>query len=335
MRVETTRLTPWSAPMTHPFPALLFAIAMLAPGMALAQGQSAPPSEPTKVVARINGEDVTQADLDGEIMRLLSRGGRVTPQILEQYRAEATPKAFDQLVIKSQLKAYAKKNQVSVSDSDLAGEISKIKAQFPSEEEFKDRLAQQGLTEESLKEQMKPDMLFSKVVQHYANSIPNPTTAELESYYNEHQAEYAQGEQVRASHILIGFEPTDDTAKKEAKKTQAESLKKELDGGADFAELAKQHSSCPSKAQGGDLGPFPRGAMVAEFEKVAFELQPGQISDVVETQFGYHIIKVAEHSKGETPAFVSVKDQIRQDMRENGLETWFKTLIKEAKVEHL
>lgn len=335
MRVKLTRLTSRSVPTIHPIPMLFLALAILAPGLAQAQDQAAAPADPNKVIARINGEEVTQAELDGEIMRLLSRGGKVTPQILEQYRAEATPKAFDQLVIKNQLGAYAKQNQVSVSDADLSAEITKLKSQFPSEEVFKQRLAQEGLTEESLKEQMKPDFLFSKAVQHYSDSIPAPATPELEAYYKDHQAEYAQGEQVHASHILIGFEPTDDAAKKEAKKTQAQGLRQELAGGADFAALAGQHSSCPSKAKGGDLGSFPRGAMVPEFEKTAFELEPGQISEVVETQFGYHIIKVAEHSKGETPPFAAVKDRIRQEIRENGLETWFKSLINEAKVERL
>lgn len=90
---------------------------------------------------------------------------------------------------------------------------------------------------------------------------------------------FGSKEKVRCSHILV-----EDKAK-------AESLLKELQGGADFATLAQKHSKCPSGRSGGDLGAFARGAMVKEFDKVAFELQVGDLSDLVKTQFGYHILK--------------------------------------------
>lgn len=87
---------------------------------------------------------------------------------------------------------------------------------------------------------------------------------------------------VRASHILVESEG------------KAQSLKRELDGGADFASLAKRHSRCPSKENGGDLGSFGKGSMVKEFEDAAFGLEVGQVSDPVQTQFGFHLIKVTE-----------------------------------------
>ena len=106
-------------------------------------------------------------------------------------------------------------------------------------------------------------------------------------------------EQVRASHILISTKPIDPNADPNQAKAQAkdkaEELLKKVKDGADFAALAKENSDCPSNAQGGDLGLFPRGQMVKPFEDAAFALKVGEISDLVETQFGYHIIKVTEH----------------------------------------
>lgn len=100
--------------------------------------------------------------------------------------------------------------------------------------------------------------------------------------------------QVRASHILLMYKgsmrSTADRSKEEAQ-TQIADLKQQVENGADFAELAKQHSDCPSGREGGDLGQFPKGAMVPEFEQAAFSLEPGQTSDVVETSFGYHLIQ--------------------------------------------
>lgn len=103
--------------------------------------------------------------------------------------------------------------------------------------------------------------------------------------------------QVRASHILLMYEGSmrsTATRSKDEAKSQIEDMKSQIEGGADFAELAKKHSDCPSGQEGGDLGAFPRGAMVPEFEQAAFSLEPGQTSGVVETAFGYHLIQRTE-----------------------------------------
>jgi parvulin-like peptidyl-prolyl isomerase len=103
--------------------------------------------------------------------------------------------------------------------------------------------------------------------------------------------------QIRCSHILIPYQGayrTESELSKEDARKKAEALLKEIEGGADFAALAKEHSSCPSSQKGGDLGKFGRGAMVAAFDQAAFELDVNEVSSIVETQFGFHIIKRTE-----------------------------------------
>lgn len=100
--------------------------------------------------------------------------------------------------------------------------------------------------------------------------------------------------QISASHILLmykGSMRSSASRSKDEALTSINALKAELEGGADFAELARANSDCPSSEDGGSLGSFPRGAMVKEFDEAAFALQPGQVSDVVETAFGYHLIQ--------------------------------------------
>ncbi len=97
-------------------------------------------------------------------------------------------------------------------------------------------------------------------------------------------------DEITASHILIGYE-VDTGRTREQAVEQIQAVKTEIAGGGDFAELAREHSDCPSGAKGGDLGPFGRGMMVQEFEDAAFALEPGEMSDVVETAFGYHLIQ--------------------------------------------
>jgi peptidyl-prolyl cis-trans isomerase C len=102
---------------------------------------------------------------------------------------------------------------------------------------------------------------------------------------------------VHARHILVACEPTDSPAVRASKRAQAEEIRREILGGADFAEAARRHSNCPSKEKGGDLGFFTRKRMVKSFEKAAFSQTIGEIGPVVETQYGYHIIQVLEIAK--------------------------------------
>jgi peptidyl-prolyl cis-trans isomerase D len=146
------------------------------------------------------------------------------------------------------------------------------------------------------------------------------TGQQIERSYNDNMQQYSTPEQVRASHILIkttGKAEEDDTAKK-----KAEDLLAQVKKGADFAELAKKNSQDEGSAvKGGDLDFFSKGAMVPEFDKVAFELQPGQISDLVKSQFGYHIIKVTEKRAALTKTLADVRAQIEDQLKYEQAQT--------------
>lgn len=295
------------------------------------------PRDPKTVIANINGEPVTQADLDQEIGALLNRMGAsgIPPAMLDQYRARLEPRAFDQLVLKSQLRDYAKKNNVAVTDQEVNDEIQKISGNFPTPEAFKEALAKQNMTVESLTEEIKKDFLLANAVKQYTSGLPQPTTPEMEAYYKEHAKDFTHPETVSASHILIGATEGTDANTKSASLAKAQALRDQLRGGADFAELAKTNSSCPSSQRGGDLGSFERGQMVPEFEEAAFKLKPGEISDVVETKFGYHIIKISQHNDAGTEPFKKIAPQVKDSLQQKKLSDWFDQLIQGAKVEKL
>ncbi len=132
--------------------------------------------------------------------------------------------------------------------------------------------------------------------------IKAPTEKDIEQYYQTHADEFKQAKQVRASHILVENEAT-------AKKIEAK-----LKGGADFATLAKESSTCPSSAKGGDLGFFTHDRMVKEFADVAFKLKKGEISSPVKTKFGYHIIKVVDIKDAGATPLNEVKSSIEQKL---------------------
>jgi peptidyl-prolyl cis-trans isomerase C len=148
---------------------------------------------------------------------------------------------------------------------------------------------------------------------------------------------FKQPEQVKASHILIKVTPDADDAQKATARKKIEEIQQKLKNGGDFAALAKEYSEGPSGARGGDLGFFRHGQMVKPFENAAFGLEPGQVSDVVTTRFGYHLIKVTEKKPAKTLAYSEVKDKIGERLKQQKIEKqageYIDGLKKDAKIE--
>jgi peptidyl-prolyl cis-trans isomerase C len=184
-------------------------------------------------------------------------------------------------------------------------------------EEFKEMLVKDGVDFEEWKEQMEfgRRVRFLKLFEIELADVLKVTESDADDYYTKNIKRYEVPEHVRASHILIRPDTSDpntdpNEAKAEALAKAQDLLKQIKEEGADFAELAKSNSDSPSRENGGDMGFQPKGAFVESFDKVAFELKIGQISDVVETPYGYHIILVTDRKDAYTKTFDEVKDQI-------------------------
>jgi peptidyl-prolyl cis-trans isomerase D len=198
-------------------------------------------------------------------------------------------KAKFELVVFS---ADALRDQVTVSDADLAKYFDAHKEQYRVGEKRKIRYLLIDV-----------DALKGKIV------VP---PGDIEAYYKQNLEMFSTPEQVRASHILLKTEGKDDAAVKK----QAEDLLAKIKAGADFAQLATKFSEDEaSKAKGGDLDYFGKGQMVPEFDKVAFSLEPGQMSDVVKSQFGYHIIKVTDKKPASKRTLEEVRPQIEDQIK--------------------
>ena len=163
------------------------------------------------------------------------------------------------------------------------------------------------------------------------------TDADAKKYYDENQKYFEQSEQVKASHILIKVEPTAEDSEKTTAREKIQEIKQKLEAGGDFAELAKKSSEGPSGPNGGDLGYFGRGQMVPSFEETAFALEVGHVSEPVETQFGYHLIKVFDKKSGSTTPFEEVKERIEQFLKgqkmNEAVGLYIGTLKEKAEVE--
>jgi peptidyl-prolyl cis-trans isomerase D len=250
-------------------------------------------------------------------------------QILQMQNPPMTPSDFEteirRAITTDKLRA-ALTNWITVSDKDVDDEFhrrnEKVKlavVSFPADK-FREGLeatdAELSAYYDAHKNDLKiPEKRKVKYALVDMQAIRNKTTIpadDIKRSYEENEQQYSTPEQVRASHILLKTDGKDDAAVKK----QAEELLARAKSGADFAKLATQYSEdTSSKVKGGDLDFFPKGQMVPEFDKVAFSLKPGEISDVVKSQFGYHIIKVTDHKAATKKTLEEVRPQIEDQLK--------------------
>jgi peptidyl-prolyl cis-trans isomerase C len=294
------------------------------------------PAQLPDVLARVNGEDVKKIDFDRLIKNMeLSANQPVPPD----RRDEIYRKTIDQLVTYTVLSQETRARNVTVTDAEIEANVQQMQKQFPNEAEFKKALTARGMSIERLRADARIDMSINKMMEAEVASQPPPTDGQIREFYDKNPDKFKQDEAVRASHILIKVDEKAAEATKKKARAEIDAVLKQCQGGSDFAELAKAHSQDGSAPQGGDLNFFSKGQMVPPFEQAAFALQPGQLSGVVTTQFGYHIIKVTERRPASTVPFEQVSPRIKeflvQQQKEERAEAFIESVKKKAKIEVL
>jgi peptidyl-prolyl cis-trans isomerase C len=294
-----------------------------------------PPQLP-EIVARVNGEAITGKELDDAVREIAGRSGPVPPDERDRvYRGVLDNMIGYRLVVQE-----AKARKIAVPDAEVDAQVAQIRAQFGSDAQFQQALATQKTTVEAVRSDTRDAMSAEKLVDGEVAAKIAVKPEAVTDFYQKNQDKFQQGPRVRASHILIGIPQNADVAAKQQAKTKADALLKDLKGGKDFAAAAKENSQDPGSApNGGDLGYFEKGQMVPPFEQAAFALKAGEMSEVVETQFGYHIIKVAEKQDSRIVPLAEAKDQIEeyltQQNRHVETESFVNALKAKAKIEIL
>ncbi len=281
--------------------------------------------EPNSIAVTVNGINITEGEIDKmlepQLAAMAERAQNRPPEFMEQMKKMLRRQAVEQMVTEQLLEEKVKKANIVVTDEEVISQIKKIASmQKPpvSLEDFKEKMEGLGQSFDQVKQQVRKALTFQKVMEVQLADKVNVTVEDANQYYEQSRRRYEVDEQVKASHILIKPDTTDpNTDPNQAKaiaRAKAEDLLKQVKEGADFAELAKANSDCPSSENGGDLGFFGRGQMVPPFDNAAFELETGQVSGIVETEFGYHIIKVTGHKDASIRTFEQVKDEIIQQL---------------------
>jgi peptidyl-prolyl cis-trans isomerase C len=289
------------------------------------------------IAAVVNGKMIKQEEVEKRMdaleRRLFLEGKVIPPDRV----SEAKRRIIEGLIDEEVLYQESQRKEIEVDEAAVNEEMGKLREQFSSDEEFKKGMTDMNLTEEELTSHIKRSLGIQKLLQQEIVAKVKISEEEVRLFYDTHPELFEQKEEIRASHILIRVDPDTDDSKKKAARQQLESIKKRLDEGEDFAALAKEFSQCPSAAKGGDLGYFGKGKMVKAFEDAAFALETDELSGVVETDFGFHLIKVTDKRKEGKKTYDEVNGDIRQYLlgstirRERNL--YLDELKRKAKVE--
>jgi len=291
---------------------------------------------PEGTIAAVNGEAITQKELDMELSMVRQQFDGMD-QLDDEQLAKIKEDLLESLVSRKVFYQESQKKGIEVDEATIDERLANMKKQFPKEDDFKNMLEKMNLTEDALKSQLRKGMAIQKLIDREVVSNLKISDKDTKDYYDGHMDLFKQPGKIQASHILVKVEPgADESVKVEALK-KIKKIQKEVKAGGDFAELAKKYSDCPSGAKGGDLGYFGRGQMVKPFEEAAFSLNPGEISDITETDFGYHLIKAGDKKPEVITDYKDIKEKLAQYLKqmktEEEVKKYIESLEKKAKIE--
>jgi len=286
-----------------------------------------------RVVAVVNRDIILLSDLDQWKGALVAQIKAVDRLEKQEQTQDVLRKILDRLIEDKLIDQAAKKLEIKLTAKELENAIEDIKRRngFTTQEEFEKALAQDGLTLESLKKQLEPQVLRMKVVGMLAKVETKPEEKELRKFYEQNKNRYVLPETYRPAHILfrVSREDSPEEVQKIEKKCQTvlENIKK----GADFREMAGLFSEDASSRDGGDLGFFKKGELIPILEGEALKLKVGEVSGVVRTDFGFHILKLLDRRGGEWTSFEDVREKVLTDYNEREVEKSYQQFMATLK----
>ena len=290
--------------------------------------------------AIVNGQEISGEAVGFELDRLvrfyMSHG--MTMAEVKKNLPKLEEKALEQAIGAKLLLDRASQIELPVTSADIDAEVQKVVMQVGGEENYKKALAAQHITEAEFRKELEKGARVNMLVNQACAHVPDPTEEEVAAFYEAHKAGYVEEPKVLCQHILVKSSKDDSPETKSAAFEKIRAIRERIVSGGDFAAEAKAHSDCPSGHEGGSLGWFGRGMMVPEFDKAAFEMKKGDVSDIVTTQFGYHIIYKADEKGGGSQTLVDVhdkiKDLLRHEARGRAMDAFVAELRASATIEY-
>jgi peptidyl-prolyl cis-trans isomerase SurA len=294
-----------------------------------------------RVAAVVDDNPILWSEVQARVEADMMRRGPETedPAEISRRRQDMMRAGLEVLINEKLLEEQLKSANIDIGDDQLQAAIDDVKREnhIPDDAAFAEALKREGYTLESYKQKLKRDLAKMKLMNLKVHSQAKVTDNDVREAYGRTYL-HQEGElEVHARHILVAVPKDAKQADVDKALSRAQEISQRAKAGGDFTAMARQLSDGPSAAQGGDLGWFRRGVMVPEFERAAFALPVGAVSDPVRTQFGFHVIKVEDKRKAEPPPYDSVKEQLRQRLTQEQLDRLTKDYLnglrKDATVE--
>ena len=267
---------------------------------------------PAATVATVNDIPITEEDVSLEVKRIQFQAKAMQKPIDESMMLAMREKVIESLINRELLYQQSKKEGFTTDEAEIDDSMDQIKQGLESGQSIESLLLEMGITMDVMRTHVGQANTIQKLLE--VTVYPQSMVSEKESrlFFENNPQYFKKPEEVKASHILIQVSPEATDEEKLAARERIEAVQKKIAAGDDFAELARQYSDGPSKVNGGNLGYFDRTKMVKPFSDAAFELEPGQVSDIVETRFGYHLIKVYDKKPKTVYVFEDIKVRLGQ-----------------------
>jgi peptidyl-prolyl cis-trans isomerase C len=261
------------------------------------------------VVAVVEGKEIKKEELEQALATVLAGQGIPADQLPVAQKAEGYKMLLNELVLEKLVSSRA--SAVEVKDEQVDARLEQIKSRFPSPEAFEEQLKKAGQTIAKLREDVTASIRQQEWVESQVKDAPKATDKDAEEFFEKNPQQFEKPEQVRASHILVSVQKDAEESVVTEKKKAAEAILTRVKAGEAFEKLAVELSEDPSaKQNSGDLNFFTKEQMVPEFSQAAFSMKKGDLSELVRSQFGYHIIQVTDRKDAEKMTLESVKPQL-------------------------
>ncbi len=285
------------------------------------------PSTKNKVVAKVGDTEITEMEVQ-RMMKILLPMNFYHRSLTEDKLKEIREKAIQNLIYRELLYYEAKKKGLKVSKKEIDDLIDQLIKQYKSKENLEKLLKQTGLTINDFKKELEKRLLVDKLIKKYATV--NLTEKDLKEYYEKNKDKFKEPSSLKVRYIYIKVDPSDPKGRIKARE-KAEKAYKEINEGKDFGDVAYRYSEDLSRIKGGDIGYVHKGRFPKQIEDEIYKLEVGQVSKIIETDTGLHIIKVEAKRPPRLVPYEEIKDKLKKELTQSMQEKKFNQLIEDAK----